>query len=139
MYELCHVCKYFCLEEMCVIYISVVKVRLSRNECHELTIRLSRNECHESTITYECNTMLMYECHMNTVIVRVTYKQKVRHFCCIFVWKIFLHTYFFVVNIINSLCFVYFFSVAKSLCWNLFVEIFCKTTFLQAHNFLRGI
>ena len=83
VYELCHVCKYFCLEEMCVIYISVVKVRLSRNECHELTI------------IYECNTMLMYECHMNTVIVRVTYKQKVRHFCCIFAWEIFLRTHFF--------------------------------------------
>ena len=113
MYELCHVCKYFCLEEMCVIYISVVKVRLSRNECHE------------STITYECNTMIMYECHMNTVVVRVTCKQKVRWFLYFLFGRFFFVYTFFVTYNSNSICFVYFFFCSKIPFVSLFEENFC--------------
>ena len=127
VYKLCHVCKYFCLEEMCVIYISVVKVRLSRNECHELTI------------TYECNTMLMYECHMNTVVVRVTYKQKVRHFLLYFCLEdFFLHTYFLLLTLLILYVLCIFFSVAKSLCWFVSVEIYFLWIFYK-HIIIRGI
>ena len=133
MYKLCHACKYFCLEEMCVIYISVVKVRLSRNECHE------------STITYECNTMIMYECHMNTVVVRVTCKQKVRWFLYFLFGRFFLYTHFLLLTIvILYVSCIFFCSLAKSpVEHSLFVEIFVDTTFYESsvntYFFTRGI